>query len=215
MAKNKRLFIIAAVIVGAVLIIGVALFMRGGDDTSAPEATATSIVENIDEGDAEDTKETEAPDELISSGIDDDKLAVFKDGVIALDPATIGLAFRYFTDWADTSWERIAPTEAGQPLFDKLDQYGDDDFNIHDTYADIQPEAGREKLNDLAEEHGFGQPFTTPFRDDEVGVASIVDKKMYWHKGDATESILTREGESSSGKSFVDHRAIARIPAGI
>ena len=203
MAKNKKLFIIAAVIVGIALIIALVLiFMSNSDDASTPEATNTSTPETMDKGDAENTNKPEDPAEPPFLGIDDDNPADFQNGVIALDPATIGLAFRYFTVWAGTSWEQIEPTEVGQPLFDKLDQYGNDDFDIHDTYADIQPEAGREKLNDLAAEHGFGRPFEDPFEDDEVGVASIVDKEMFWHKGDATESILTREGEGGSGKLF-------------
>ncbi|MYB39957.1 serpin family protein [Candidatus Saccharibacteria bacterium] len=127
--------------------------------------------------------------------INDGNPAEFKDGVIALDPATIGLAFRHFVDRADASWEEIQPTADGQPLFDKLDRYGDKDYGIHDTYADIQPEAGRQQLNDLTEEHGFGRPFGEPFKSDQVGVASIVDKKMFWHKGDAKESILYREAD--------------------
>lgn len=203
MAKNKRLLIIVSGIVGIALIITLVLiFVRNSDDASEPAAINTSTPEIMDEGDDKDTKKPEDPAEPPFSGIDDDNPADFQNGVIALDPATIGLAFRYFAVWADISWEQIMPTEAGQPLFDKLDQYGNDDFDIHDTYADIQPEAGREQLNDLAAEHGFGRPFTTPFEDDEVGVASIVDKKMFWHKGDATESVLTREGESGSGKLF-------------
>ena len=202
--KNKQLLIIAAAILGIALIITLVLiFVRNSDDASEPAATNTSTPETMDEGDDKDTKKPEDPAEPPFSGFDDDNPAEFKDGVIALDPATIGLAFRHFIDWApDASWEEIVPTEAGQPLFNKLNRYEDVDFDIHDTYADIQPEAGREKLNDLTEEHGFGRPFDRPFVGNEVGVASIVDKKMFWHKGDAVESALIREEGNASGLSF-------------
>ena len=204
MKKNSRLLIVVAVIVGVALTIALAfVFIGGNDSPNAPGETDPNPIGDMNGGDTGKINEPENPDKLMPIVFDDNNPAEFKDGVIALDPATIGLAFRYFTDWLpDGSWEDIAPTEAGKPLFNKLNQYGDDDFNIHDTYADIQPEAGREKLNDLAEEHGFGRPFATPFKKDKVGIASIVDKKMFWHKGDAVESVLVREEENGSGKSF-------------
>ena len=204
MKKNSWLLIIAAVVAAVVLIIALAfVFIGSNDSPTSPGATDPNTPGNVKGGDTGDINEPENPDGPISPIFEDDNPAEFKDGVIALDPATIGLAFRHFIDWApDASWEEIVPTEAGQPLFNKLNRYEDVDFDIHDTYADIQPEAGREKLNDLTEEHGFGRPFDSPLARNEVGVASIVDKKMFWHKGDAVESVLIREEGNSSGLSF-------------
>jgi hypothetical protein len=61
-------------------------------------------------------------------------------------------------------------------------------------------------MNRLAEEHGFNAPFKNQFSDRQIGVLSIVDKKMKWHEGDADNSAVYCdgiEGQDIEGVEFI------------
>lgn len=106
------------------------------------------------------------------------------EGVVAIDPTTLALAFNEFYGDARNTAE-ITPE--AKPLFDQLETYWDSVEGLHDVTVDSQPESGRQALNELAEEHGFDAPFTKPFVDTpeykEEGILAIVDKKLRWPKG--------------------------------
>lgn len=122
----------------------------------------------------------------------------FKNGVMAVDPTTIAVAFRKFSDHIDESLDEfeLTPTPEGEELFEGLAGYSDSDFDVHDVVADAGGELDRKRMNDLAAEHGFPGPFTEEFEPDEIGVLSIVDKKMKWHAGDAYKATVDlRDGE--------------------
>ena len=116
--------------------------------------------------------------------------AIFKNGVVAMDYATIGLAFRRFCEWAEIPIADVIPTLASRALIEQLNAYGNSDYVLHNTVADIQPESGRSILNGLASEHGFREPFQKKFEDDQVGLLSIIDKKMQWYDGDACQATI-------------------------
>jgi len=119
-----------------------------------------------------------------------------KNGVMAVDPATIGLAFRKFSNHVQIPLDNLRTTTEGEKLFEGLVGFSDDDFDIHDIVAAAGGNDEREGMNELAEEHGFGRPFEREFSPVEIGVLSIVDKKMKWHEGDAGKStILLRNDE--------------------
>ena len=115
---------------------------------------------------------------------------LFKNGVMAMDFATVGIALRRLAEYLEAPLSQIKPTPAAEPLLNGLARYHDTDFAISDTVADIQPESGRADMNTLAASHGFDGPFQNPFHDDEFGLLSIVDKKMRWHQHDATAATL-------------------------
>ncbi len=115
---------------------------------------------------------------------------------MAIDPTTIAVAFRKFSEDTNISLDHLRPTETSASLFEGLAGYSDADFDIHDVVADAGGEEKREGMNNLAEEHGFDEPFTKPFSENEIGVLSIVDKNMKWHAGDAEKvNVLVRNGE--------------------
>lgn len=120
----------------------------------------------------------------------------FKNGVMAVDPTTIAVAFRKFSDHVGTPLDYLKPTAEGEKLFEGLAGYADSDFDIHDVVADAGGEDKRDEMNNLAAEHGFSGPFTKVFSPLEIGVLSIVDKKMKWHEGDADKATVhLRNGE--------------------
>lgn len=114
----------------------------------------------------------------------------FKNGVMAVDPATIAIAFRKFSDHVHEPLDTLEPTADSEKLFKGLAGYKDSDFDIHDVVADAGSEDKRDDMNNLAQEHGFDGPFKKPFSGNQIGVLSIVDKKMKWHEGDADKTTV-------------------------
>lgn len=141
------------------------------------------------------------PEQLLMPGqlLSEDTLATnpdFKNGVMAVDPTTIAIAFRKLSDHVHIPLVELKPTEDGRKLFEGLAHYTESDFDVHDVVADAGGEDRRNIMNELAQEHGFGQPFENPFRSNQIGVLSIVDKKMKWHEGDADKAtVCIRSGE--------------------
>jgi len=145
------------------------------------------------------TQEQEAPQLHLPEAVVAETLATnpdFKNGVMAVDPTTIAVAFRKFSDHVSTPLDELKPTAEGEKLFEGLAGYADSDFDVHDVVADAGGEDKREEMNSLAAEHGFSGPFTKEFSNLEIGVLSIVDKKMKWHEGDADKAtVYLRNGE--------------------
>ena len=109
---------------------------------------------------------------------------------MSMDFATIGIGLRRLAEYLEAPLSQIEPTAAGRPLMEVLRRYNDNDFTVHDTVVDIQPESGRGDLNALAASHGFDEPFGARFEPEALGLLSIVDKKMRWHTGTADKSVL-------------------------
>lgn len=113
----------------------------------------------------------------------------FKNGVMAVDPATIAIAFRKFIEYLGKP-QQLNPTPNGEKLFEGLAGYEDSDFNIHDVVAEAGGEDKRGTMNDLAELNGFDAPFKKPFDGNQIGVLSIVNKIMKWYEDDAKPDII-------------------------
>jgi hypothetical protein len=113
--------------------------------------------------------------------------SAFKEGALAIDPSTLALAMKKFSEYAKGP---LRPSKSAEALLDVIDGYTEEDMAIHDVVSDVGGEERREELNRLAETHGFEAPFKEKFDELKVGLLSIVDKKMKWHQGDAEKSVV-------------------------